>query len=550
MSLFDFGVVIGEMQEIKEILWKNPSLKEKYHHSWSLKKGSQISDILPDISPDEQGKIMLDNDVYLYETLSLAPAMTVYLFSLKSKREILFEQVLELLTEGIQIYDKKGYMIYCNKTSRRISTIPDSMKIIGKHMLDIWNVREEKSATLSCLKKKAPVKNRVDTFFSISAGEVTTINTAYPLSQDGEIKGAVLFERDILTIQKQKNEFETSLKALKEYTSANPSIEFSSYTFEHIIGNSAPLRSAVELASKFASLDFHILLIGETGTGKEMFAQSIHRESARSRNKFLAINCAALPDTLIESMLFGTTKGSFTGSENKAGLFEEANGGTLFLDELNSMSLAMQSKILRVVQEGTFRRIGGNKDLITNVRIISSCNEDPFLLVENGKMRRDLFYRLSSVQIQIPPLRERLDDLELLIERYINLKKYQFAKAIDYVDSEVLKLFCSYDWPGNVRELFNILDYAMNVMEGGVIDMSCLPSYITEKGPSRSTTLLSNPDIDIFHSKLENIIGDYEAELLKQVLEYYGNNISHAAKSLGICRQSLSYRLHKYGIVV
>lgn len=550
MRLFDFAFVIEEMREIKEIVWNNPLLKEKYDSGWSFKKGSQISDILSDVLLNERGEITLDSDVCLYERFSLSPAIIVSLFSLKNEKSIFFEQALELFSEGIQIYDKKGYMLYCNRESRRISAIPDSMEIIGKHMLEVWNVREEKSATFSCFKKGAPVKNIVDTFSTSSAGEVTTINSAYPISQNGEIKGAVLFERDIVTIQKRKNELETSLKALTEYTAAHPPAKLLGYTFEHIIGNSAPLRSAVKLARKFASLNLHILLIGETGTGKEMFAQSIHSESDCSEKKFVAINCAALPDTLIESTLFGTAKGAFTGSENKAGLFEEANGGTLFLDELNSMSLAMQSKILRVIQEGRFRRIGGDKDFIANVRVISACNEDPYLLVEKGKMRRDLFYRLSSVQIQIPPLRERLDDIEPLIERYIHLKKYQFAKAIDYVDPEVLKLFYSYQWPGNVRELFHVLDYAMNVMEGGVIDISCLPSYIIEKSASKPFAVSSEPDIDVFHSKLENIIGDYEAKLLKQVLEHYGNNISHAAKSLGISRQSLYYRLRKYGIVI
>ncbi|MEM5769927.1 MAG: sigma 54-interacting transcriptional regulator, partial [Bacillota bacterium] len=299
---------------------------------------------------------------------------------------------------------------------------------------------------------------------------------------------------------------------------------------------------------KFAVVDCHVLLIGETGTGKEMFAQSIHRESSRSQKDFVAINCASMPETLIESMLFGTVKGSFTGSENKAGLFEEANGGTLFLDELNSMSLAMQSNLLRIVQEGVYRRVGGSRDLKTDVRIISSSNEDPYLLIEEGRMRRDLFYRLSSVQIQIPPLRDRLEDLGQLVERYIQLKRRQFAKEIDYVTPEVLSLFRAYRWPGNVRELFHVLDYAMNMMDNGVIDEACLPPHFIERlSPDKAPC---GADIDVIHSELEDIIGDYESRVLKKVLQHYGNNISHAAASLGISRQRLSYRIRKYGIVL
>ncbi len=473
----------------------------------------------------------------------------------KDKMEWLLKEALEKIDDGIQIYDENGVLLYCNQNSRQISTIPDSMEIIGKHMLDIWNVDPQKSTVLSCLKEHAPVKNLVDTFSSVTAGDVTTVNTAYPLSYDGKLEGAVLFERDILAIHKRKKEVDTILNALNQYTEKNPSVKLSGYSFDQIIGENESFRNAIELAQKFAALDFNILLIGETGTGKEMFAQSIHRASPRSQKNFVAVNCAALPDTLIESMLFGTTKGAYTGSESRAGLFEEANGGTLFLDELNSMSLAMQAKILRVIQEGTFRRIGSNKLLHTDVRIISSCNEEPFAAVEQEKLRRDLFYRLSSVQIVIPPLRDRLDDLKPLIEHYISTKRRHFAKSIQQVSPQVMTLFEQYNWPGNVRELYHVLDYAMNVMEEGEINPDCLPVYmkgtLTKETPE-STPLSSQKEttLDIYHSKLEHLVGDYESRILRDVLEYYGNNISRAARSLGISRQSLSYRLKKYGILL
>lgn len=548
MELFDFALILGADQKLREVVWSNPALEEQRRHH--LLKNGQAEKLLQAIGGEEQGRIAWHNVRYSFKRLAWRDHVHAVLFSAGYDQVMLYTHALELVAEGVQIYDREGYLVFCNRTSRRISAIPPEADIVGRHMLDIWNVDEEMSASLSSMRTNSPVKNRVDTFPSLSGGDVTTVNTAYPLADDGVVKGAVLFERDIAVIQEKKREIDNIAKALQGDSAGNALADSPRYTFDHIIGDSSALRTAVELARKFAAVDCHILLIGETGTGKEMFAQSIHRESSRSQKNFVAINCAAMPETLVESMLFGTAKGAFTGSENKAGLFEEANGGTLFLDELNSMSMAMQAKILRVIQEGVFRRIGGGRDQRTDVRIVSSSNEDPYRLVEAGSIRRDLFYRLSSVQIQIPPLRDRPEDLEPLIERYMYVKKYQFAKRIDYVAPEVLAIFREYSWPGNVRELFHVLDYAMNVMEEGVIDADCLPAHFTGKPAPKQDEQARGTGPDLFDTRLADIIGDYEADILRQVLEHYGGNISRAAASLGICRQSLSYRLHKYGIVV
>jgi len=549
-GLLDFAYLVRQDGTIEHIIWKQPIFKDRYQYQWSIGEKGSFYRLWPDTIHNECGEAVLDGIIFIYEKVPLSEILALWVFARKGKRETLLEQSLELVSDGVQIYDQEGYLLFCNQNSRRISTIPDSMDIIGKHMLDIWTVDESKSAVLSCLQKRSPVRNRVDTFASISEGDVTTVNTAYPLFYQNELEGALLFERDKTAIQTRKKEVESILNTLDEYTKQYPDRHLDGYTFDQIIGISKVFRDAVDLAKKFAVLDCNILLVGETGTGKEMFAQSIHRASRRKYKQFVAINCAAMPETLIESTLFGTMKGAFTGSESRPGLFEEANGGTLFLDELNSMSLSMQSKILRVIQEGTFRRIGSGKDLHTDIRIISSCNEDPFAAVEQGKLRRDLFYRLSVVQIIIPPLRERIDDLTPLIDHYICTKRQYFAKVISCVSVDVLELFQRYNWPGNVRELYHVLDYAMNVMEEGQISLDCLPSYLTKQPQSAADNTTSPPDQDIYHSKLEHLIGDYESQILRQVLEYYGNNISQAAKSLGICRQTLSYRLHKYGIIV
>ena len=266
----------------------------------------------------------------------------------------------------------------------------------------------------------------------------------------------------------------------------------------------------------------------------------------------MAINCAAIPETLIESLLFGTAKGSFTGSEDKAGYFEEASGGTLFLDELNSMSLVMQSKLLRVLQERTFRRVGGKKDLELDVSIISSCNEDHFQTVEENKFRRDLFYRLSSVIIELPPLREHLEDLEQLTRYHLEQTAFQYVHRITRIQPQVYQLLRAYRWPGNVRELFHVLDYAQNVADSDVMTVEHLPAYLRKSqapAPRQSVSPAVSPSIDFSHTSLQALMDDYEKEVITQALDHCGYNISQTAHTLGILRQSLQYRIRKYGII-
>lgn len=337
--------------------------------------------------------------------------------------------------------------------------------------------------------------------------------------------------------------------ALRDFQPNTPPTRFSGYTFEHIIGHGENLQKAVRIARKIAPQNNSVLLVGETGTGKEIFAQSIHRCSPRKDKKFVALNCAAIPETLIESLLFGTQKGSFTGSENKAGYFEEAEGGTLFLDEMNSMSLAMQSKILRALQENSFRRVGGQKDISMDVRIISSCNKDPFLCIKENELRKDLFYRLSTVMIELPPLRNHKEDLEELIQYHLRSTVFQYVHSSTEISPEVMELFYHYDWPGNVRELFHVLDYVRNISDGNTILLEHLPSYLL-KTKKASETLKKVPDTfcSFQNTSLQNIMDEYEHEILCSALEHFGYNITKTADALGIRRQSLQYRIHKYGI--
>ena len=330
-----------------------------------------------------------------------------------------------------------------------------------------------------------------------------------------------------------------------------PSVaRLNTFTFDGFVTNSPRLKETIAYMKGVAASKSTLIIYGDTGTGKSVLAAAIHDASPRRDKPFISFNCATIPETLIESLLFGTAKGSFTGSEDKAGYFEEANGGTLFLDELNSMSLTMQSKLLRVLQERTFRRVGGKKDLELDVRIISSCNEDPFQTVEENKFRRDLFYRLSSVIIELPPLREHLEDLEQLTQYHLEQTAFQYVHRITDIQPQVYQLLRAYRWPGNVRELFHVLDYAQNVANSSVMLPEHLPSYLLKGEAARPARTGGDEPVDFSAETLQSLLDDYEHKILLQALDYCGYNISRTAQTLGILRQSLQYRIRKYGIVI
>lgn len=496
----------------------------------------------------DSGELLWEENTFHFQFLPAPEDRRWLLLKREDNRPYLLARALDQITDGVQIYDKNACVVYFNRASRGISHIPSGVNVEGRHLLDLYNLDESVSTTMTALQTQAPVIDRVDSFRAndFSTVPIASANTSYPIFREGELLGAVVFEQTAEIVERNMKKMEATGKALSAFSQRPPKISFSGYTFDNVIGSCPKLREAVELARRVAPQDSPILLVGETGTGKEIFAQSIHRASRRRGGKFLAINCAAVPETLIESLLFGTRKGSFTGSEDKAGYLEEAAGGTLFLDELNSMSLAMQSKILRVLQEKTFRRVGGSQDLRLDVRVISSCNEDPFKAVAENTFRRDLFYRLSTVMIELPPLREHLEDLEELIRYHLEATAYQFVHAVTRIAPEVFAILRSYHWPGNVRELFHVLDYAQNVTDSQVMEVRHLPPYLLKHRTEPAAPL---PAIDFSRETLQGLMDDYEKQIIAQALDHCGYNISQTAQALGILRQSLQYRIRKYGLI-
>jgi len=319
------------------------------------------------------------------------------------------------------------------------------------------------------------------------------------------------------------------------------------FNFSEIIGESETLQRAIDLARKVAESDVpSILLHGETGTGKDLFAKAIHFASARAKAPYLAINCAALPATLIESELFGYEKGAFTDAkQRKEGLFEQAQGGTIFLDEIGEMELSLQAKLLRVLEEAAFRRVGGLKDLPLNVRIIAASNKDLKKTSEEGGFRLDLYFRLSVIQVDIPPLRERGDDVLLIAQHFIE-RANQKPRGMRLLglSPEVQDIFKSYKWTGNVRELRNVIERASILEEGDLVTTRHLPADLVQVGSHQTefgvTSGIALPPNGI---PLEIV----EFELAKQALARTGGNLTQAAKLLHISRDQLRYKLKKSG---
>ena len=308
------------------------------------------------------------------------------------------------------------------------------------------------------------------------------------------------------------------------------------------------MREMLALAHKVAESEVSsVLLQGESGTGKDLIAKAIHYHSSRADNPFIAINCAALPSTLIESELFGYEKGAFTDAKaRKEGLFEQAEAGTLFLDEIGELELSLQAKLLRVLEEGSFRRVGGLKDLPLDVRVIAASNRDLKTEGEAGRFRADLFYRLSVIQIDIPPLRDRGDDIRVLAEHYIDSFRSRLRKQIDSISPEVLEAFARYHWPGNVRELRNVIERAMILEDGNEITMKYLPRALTADLALSSETKNNHHTDEPVRLPASGLsLEDVEMSLVRQALEQSGGNQTKAAELLAISRDQLRYRMKK-----
>ncbi len=328
------------------------------------------------------------------------------------------------------------------------------------------------------------------------------------------------------------------------------------YNYDNLIGNSLQIIEVFKLIKVCAETDAKIVLIlGESGTGKQLVARAIHFHSARTDEPFVETNCAAIPEHLLENELFGHEKGAFTDAKQSfKGFFEAADGGTVFLDEIGDMPLAMQAKILKVLETGTFRRLGGKHDIAVDVRIIAATNQDMLDLVRQKKFRKDLFYRLNVMTIVIPPLRERKEDIEPLTNYFIQRLNEEYGKDIAGIDPEAMKCLVRYDWPGNVRELRNAVERAMMLVDGNMLTSRYFSSEIINYAAEETASAGSAPAVRMDGTITlppDGISIDHvERELIRQALERFQGNQTRAAGCLGLSRDTLRYRIKKYGIKV
>lgn len=461
-------------------------------------------------------------------------------------------ELIELIDEGVYIVDQDGVGRFYNKAMASMEKV-NIEDVLGKKFHEAFpDFSLNDSTMFEALKKNNATLRKQQTYKNLYGKEITTINSTIPIIADGQTVAAVEVAKDITNIRKMSDTL-LELTESKHEPAAEAGVHLPGsikrYTFDDIYGENLAFRELITRAKKAARNDASVFIYGETGTGKELLAQSIHHAGSRKDRPFLAQNCAAIPETLLEGILFGTAKGGFTGAVDRAGLFEQASGGTLLLDEISAMPYDLQSKLLRVLQENYIRRVGGTKDIPVQARIIATVNEPPEELMAQGKLRKDLYYRLNVVNLWIPALRERPDDIPVLAEAFLRKHNKRFGKQLWSISDEAIDKLKQYDYPGNARELENMIEQAVSMADREHVlsdRMLTMPTfgrhtYVAERMPDRSYDM-SCP--------LPDYLAEVEMRILREAIINAGGNISKAADVLQIKRQTLQHKLKKYHISV
>lgn len=458
--------------------------------------------------------------------------------------------LLDYIDVGVQITDERGRTVFYNKYASEIDGIRKS-EALGKSVLEMFpSLSSEESTIMQVLHTGRPVLKKEQEVINLYGRKIYLFSNTLPIEIDGRICGAVDISRDmsmikdlaekVINLQGELNSFRRQCK--------KPAGHEARYHMASIIGRDPALSEVKEKSVKMARSSSPLLIYGETGTGKELLVQAIHNAGPRGSGPFIAQNCAALPENLMESLLFGTVKGSFTGADNRPGLAELADGGTLFLDDLPCMGIDLQAKLLRFIQEKCVLRLGDTRVRQVNVRVVASTNIDPREALSRGLIRSDLYYRLNVVTLTLPPLRRRKGDIGLLVSHFLMELNSELDKRIAGVDPEVEKIFMRYQWPGNIRELRGVVEGAANLCEDEIIKINHLPEHIlkeTYQAEREGDQLIDHINLD---QDLGTVLGRVEKELIRRALERSGGNVSRAAKLLGIPRQTLQYKIKNLGM--
>ncbi len=458
-----------------------------------------------------------------------------------------YNALFDYVSDGIMEIDGDGLIVYCNQKVIRLDDI-ENFDVIGKPLLEVYPSLQKSTSTLyQVLSTGKPIFNLEQTFVTYRGKSIATINTTLPIEKDGQVVGAIEISRDITDVKVMSERIaDLQRRVYHSHTQVDKTLgDFVQFNFDSILTEDHTMVRLKEMAKKAALSSSPVLVVGETGTGKELFVQAIHAASRRSECPFIAQNCAALPANLLEAILFGTVDGAYTGAKDRTGLLETANGGTLFLDEINSMPLELQAKLLRFLQDGWLRRLGDTVSRRVDVRLIAAMNLEPDAALSSGVLRQDLYYRLNTITLAIPPLRLRKGDIVILVPAFVQRFNRQLNKRVRGLTKEVLANFENYNWPGNVRELEHVIEGAMNLSDGEwLTEQDLPPSFIGSRAMMKTdgegVTLSVSLDLPLNQSILA-----YERQLIRHALMTCGTNVSDAAKALGIPRQTLQSKIKK-----
>lgn len=431
---------------------------------------------------------------------------------------------------------------FLRKEGHRIIEAEDGEKAIAEMRMNavdmaIIDYRMPGLTGLEVLKEARKINPELDVVIVTAFGTIDTAVEAMKAGAADYITKPIELEELLIIIRRiaERQTLVRENEILRQELSARE------VRHENIIYRSAPMAELVNLAGRVAKSNATVLIQGESGTGKELFAGLIHSLSPRSHKAMITVNCAALPETLIESELFGHEKGSFTGAtQRRIGRFEQADGGTLFLDEIGEVPPSVQVKLLRFIQYGEYQRVGGDRGLKADVRVISATNQDLEGMVRGGRFREDLFFRLNVIALKVPPLRERREDIPVLLKHLVSRYAKQNMKRIEGLSREAMDRLVKYDYPGNVRELENIIERAVVISRGSVISLEDLPF----KEEQASLTSASEEK----KGTLREILEALERHLIQEAMESAGSNQTQAAASLGLSERMLRYKLKKYGL--
>jgi len=453
------------------------------------------------------------------------------------------ENILEHINESICVVSEVGTVVYWNRNAEQLYGI-NRQQILQNHIQQFF----PNALCMEVLK----TGKAIEYVEHRPRAENVVIISTIPIKEGDRLVGVVSIDQDITEFRRLRSELAEAKKRIKYLEYAEEEIKRlqGNKAFTNIIYRSKQMYDLIMMAQRVSESEASVMIIGESGTGKDLFAQAIHRGSNRKDAPFVVVDCSSIPQSLIESELFGYEPGAFTGAQKKIklGKFEIAHNGTVFLDEIGELPLEMQSKLLRVLESGEFYRVGGVGTVKINIRIISATNRDMDQMLKKGTFRQDLFYRLNVFTLRIPGLRERTDDIPVLIDYY--LKKHSVAnnKVIDKIAPEVMKVLLYYRWPGNVRELRNVMERLVILAEDQTITAQLLPllleSFLKEHSEVLATTA-PQPQL-----KLVDVVLAAEKQAVLHALAVAGNNKAKAAEILDIPRSSLYYKIEKLGITL